>query len=207
MSNGVPPYQLSLNNLNNNQVPADSLCEGQYVYTIVDGLSCEYTDTFNITQPDLLQLVVNDLGGILSADVTGGVLPYYYFWYDSVSYIGNSQQQNISYGGEYTCVVEDQNQCVTQTSINILQQTSIWEDHIGDLLIYPNPVESILNIVSSKKIHRISFTDVLGNQLQPRIDYSNNIISIDCIDFANGVYFLILEYSKGRNHVSKVVLE
>ena len=42
ISNGVAPYQLSLTDFNNNYFLADSLCEGEYIYSVIDDLSCEY---------------------------------------------------------------------------------------------------------------------------------------------------------------------
>jgi hypothetical protein len=205
MSNGVAPYQLTLTDLNNNYFLADSLCEGEYIYAVIDDLSCEYIDTFTIFSPDLLQLSINHLGGVLSADVTGGSSPYYYFWYDPISYIGNTQQIAIANVGDYLCVVVDSNQCVIENTITI-SSTSLSDEALSDLLIYPNPVSAVLNIVSSKRIDNIFLTDVLGKKLQPSINFGDNIITVDLSDFSKGIYLLILE-DKGVSRVSKITVE
>jgi hypothetical protein len=141
----------------------------------------------------------------LSADVTGGSSPYYYFWYDPISYIGNTQQIAIANVGDYLCVVVDSNQCVIENTITI-SSTSLSDEALSDLLIYPNPVSAVLNIVSSKRIDNIFLTDVLGKKLQPSINFGDNIITVDLSDFSKGIYLLILE-DKGVSRVSKIMVE
>ena len=71
---------------------------------------------------------------------------------------------------------------------------------IGDLsefkqMVYPNPVENLLNLQLFDSQSKISLTDVLGKILIEEVVNSNQ--SIDLSNFKSGVYFLRIENSNG----------
>ena len=204
--NGAAPYQVELNDLNNITFVADSLCGGQYIYTVVDNLMCEFSDTFNIFNPDLIQLSVSINGNILTANVAGGLLPYYYSWYDSSSYLGNSQQITTSYNGEFTCIVFDSNYCYTDSVTVNTFQTGVADFLNEGFLVYPNPTRDIVNIESVRNISNIYMTDILGKRLKLNSVSNKNIDKIDCSNLAKGIYLLSFNISESKHNV-KVIVE
>ncbi|MDB0027546.1 M12 family metallo-peptidase, partial [Flavobacteriales bacterium] len=206
ISNGAAPYQVELNDLNNIAFVADSLCGGQYIYTVVDNLMCEFSDTFNIFNPDLIQLSVSINGNILAANVTGGLLPYYYSWYDSSSYLGNSQQITTSYNGEFTCIVFDSNYCYTDSVTVNTFQTGVADFLNEGFLVYPNPTRDIVNIESVRNISNIYMTDILGKRLKLNSVSNKNINKIDCSNLAKGIYLLSFNISESKHNI-KVIVE
>ena len=99
-----------------------------------------WVNTFYVVNPDLIQLSISVNGNVLEANVTGGVSPYYYSWYDTSTYIGNTSELTVNYNGEFTCIVYDSNYCFTDSvTINTLQTTGVVNDTEISFLVYPNP--------------------------------------------------------------------
>ena len=207
ISNGLAPYQVELQDLNNIPFTADSLCGGEYTYKVTDDLMCEFIDTFNVVNPDLIQLFVSANGNTLEANVTGGVSPYYYSWYDTSTYIGNAQELTVNYNGEFTCIVYDSNYCFTDSvTINTLQTTGVVNDTEISFLVYPNPTRDIVNIESGRSISNIYMTDILGKRLKLNSVSNKNINKIDCSNLAKGIYLLSFNISESQ-HTVKVIVE
>jgi hypothetical protein len=63
-----------------------------------------------------------------------------------------------------------------------------------DVVIYPNPASSYLNIqASSIKIHSVHLTDISGKVLYS----NNNALSINIEEYTNGIYILKFETDEG----------
>jgi hypothetical protein len=174
---------------------------------VVDDLMCEFIDTFNVVNPDLIQLFVSVNGNILEANVTGGVFPYYYSWYDTSTYIGNAQELTVNYNGEFTCIVYDSNYCFTDSvTINTLQTTGVENDTKMSFLVYPNPTRDIVNIESGRSISNIYMTDILGKRLKLNSVSNKHINKIDCSNLAKGIYLLNFNISESQRTI-KVIVE
>ncbi|WP_067145665.1 T9SS type A sorting domain-containing protein [Pseudotamlana agarivorans] len=92
VSGGVAPYTYSwkgpnLNNVSTNDIT--NLTQGLYTLTVKDANGCEVSQTFNITEPEKLNVTATQSLSIIcngdlaeiTAKVTGGVPNYTYNWY------------------------------------------------------------------------------------------------------------------------------
>ena len=110
---------------NNNSVPFNQFCAGEYNYQIIDNLGCEYIDSFLIIEPQVLDLQINAQPNLLQAVATGGTLPYLFQWWNSGGLLSNSQDLYFTQSGVYYCFVYDYNKCNTYKLNSQLLQSSI----------------------------------------------------------------------------------
>ena len=98
----------------------NSLSAGTYTLTVYDSVcNLSFTESYTITNPDLLNYYSSSLPnascdstqctGLISANISGGTLPYQYNWSNG------STQQSISNlcAGTYTVIATDSNSCQT----------------------------------------------------------------------------------------------
>ncbi|HZV70300.1 MAG TPA: T9SS type A sorting domain-containing protein [Saprospiraceae bacterium] len=80
-------------------------------------------------------------------------------------------------------------------------------DVSGNLKIYPNPANDILNVISESDflIEEIKITDSTGKLLGVR-KFSNHTIQLDLSGFPAGIIFLHIILRTGFNQVQKVVI-
>lgn len=114
---GTPPYQYAWNNGSTLSALFD-LTEGSYSLTITDFNGCTATQTYNIIQPDLLEvnLIARDRplcqgvpDGAIEISATGGIPSYTYLWNDGVT----AQNRNNLAVGQYEVTVMDANACLS----------------------------------------------------------------------------------------------
>tara|TARA_Y100000739_G_C20608530_1_gene467108 strand:+ start:1 stop:2022 length:2022 start_codon:yes stop_codon:yes gene_type:complete len=106
-----------------------ALSAGNYYYTITDSLSCIYTDSVNITEPNALNILFNSSNlscwnacdGYIISDVSGGTPNYTYNWNNGSS--GDSIINLCS--NNYILTVIDQNNCIISDSVHISQPSEI----------------------------------------------------------------------------------
>ena len=125
--------------MHSEQIVAD-LEPGIYTATITDAANCPVVLTFNITEPNLLQVngtSVNESGpntndGTASANPTGGSQPYTYAWSnDSTTVSINNLDEGV-----YTVTITDGNGCTA------VQELSVGVDNCGLLtdFVLNNPL-------------------------------------------------------------------
>tara|TARA_R100000935_G_scaffold58920_1_gene99948 strand:+ start:20416 stop:26094 length:5679 start_codon:yes stop_codon:yes gene_type:complete len=129
---GVPPYTYEWFQVTNTNTILEedteiigNLSAGQYFVKVTDtnGVSADAIP-LTITQPDDLEITVNDITqvfcqdnptGAIAISVLGGTGPYSYLWSN-----GSTSQNLIDLEpGEYTLEVYDDNGCFAETSVNI----------------------------------------------------------------------------------------
>jgi gliding motility-associated-like protein len=106
---------------------------GTYSVSVIDAQNCFTDTTFNITQPDLLEVLISgesdtcgQFPSFLRADVSGGLPPYLYQWSHTINmdeiYIDTlnffSMDSAVTYG-DYSIVIVDSNFCQVTEEINI----------------------------------------------------------------------------------------
>jgi len=201
IDNGVPPYQVDWMG-----VQPDSLCEGVFSYEIVDAISCLYTDTIQVFQPNSIQLSVIQQANMLIANINGGTSPYSFNWWNATGLVGNSQGINISQTGNYYCVVYDANACNSDTiKFNVLE-TNLIEKGLSKVVVYPNPVENkiIVELPYSTDKITLSLTDILGRELIYHQYEDIKLISLDISSLSAASYYLLLE-DKNKIFRKKIV--
>lgn len=96
----------------------DNLCPGEYSVTVTDPTGCYASESYVITEPEVLELVIDslrlptcydDTDGFVIVEALGGTSPYLYFWPegatgDTISSIGS---------GIYAVTIVDGNNCDT----------------------------------------------------------------------------------------------
>lgn len=113
----------------NTQSP-NSLCAGLYIVTVSDSAGrCSVTDSINITEPSLLVLTMSSTdmscngvcNGTANVVVTGGTLPYNYFWVSLPGgLVGPGQgSDNITNlcAGNYTVNISDNQGCTANNNV------------------------------------------------------------------------------------------
>lgn len=101
-----------------------NLTAGFYDITVTDDNTCSYTDSFEITEPLLLQndtsfkniSCFNGNDGFLNNNISGGVLPYAYTWSPPLPAPGGLQT-NLT-ANTYNVTIQDDNGCtITETFV------------------------------------------------------------------------------------------
>ena len=127
-TNGLLPYTLLWNTSPPQNTPSISnLSAGTYYITVTDSINCTKTDSIIISEPEILQLNLsiidescsNSCNGEITANVTGGTLPYQYQWNN-----GGLTSKTISNLciGNYLVTVTDSNHCTTSVLSTINTQ-------------------------------------------------------------------------------------
>lgn len=80
--------------------------------------------------------------------------------------------------------------------------TVIDEQETG-LIIYPNPVNESLSIYSDSPVIKANLYDLTGKQIFN--EQSSEIKTIDFENFADGFYFLFLEFNNGKSQFRKIL--
>ena len=122
VSGGVPAYSYNWVPNQGNTLNPTGLTAGQYQLTVTDQNNCTQTNTYTVTQPNVLQanaqmlsgpLCHGDTNAVLQASAQGGVAPYSYVW--------NNGQTGPSFGsaglGTYTVTATDANGCTASGSV------------------------------------------------------------------------------------------
>jgi len=119
-----------------------------------------------------------------------------YEWYlDGVLVSGSSSSLALTQQGAYTLVII-QNGCRSEESDPVIITGIENYAIIQNLKIYPNPVTSQLNVVSttSLKIERVEMLDVTGKVVK---NITQNFTKIDVSSLQRGVYFVKIYTDKG----------
>lgn len=116
------------------------LSAGNHTIVITDANGCSLSETFYVTQPQELSVVIDsenvlchgDSTGVAEAIVSGGTTPYYYNWSNGDT---TSVNNNIA-AGVYELTVTDQKGCTASESINIVQPSDslVLDTIVNDVL-------------------------------------------------------------------------
>jgi gliding motility-associated-like protein len=125
-SNGLFPYTF-LWSTNEMTSSVSSLSQGWYYVTVTDANSCAKIDSFEIIEPELLAVDIEEIDvlcfgddtGVATANVSGGILNYSYAWDDGASQITMAATNLVA--RNYTVVVTDANGCTVQASTDIVE--------------------------------------------------------------------------------------
>ena len=124
VTNGNPPYVYAWNTGGATQ-SIENLCPGDYDVTVTDSKNCSVSESYTITEPEVLLVNVSSTDetandaedGTATANPTGGTTPYSYAWSN-----GESTQtiENLA-PGEYTVTVTDDNGCTVEATVVVAE--------------------------------------------------------------------------------------
>jgi hypothetical protein len=125
-SGGTAPFSYLWSNGSNNQT-VDNLLAGSYTITVTDNAGCTKTNTFNVTQPTVINTTstVNNVtcnggsNGSATLSVSGGTSGYTVQWSNGTTTSGNMSTANNLAAGAYTATVTDANNCQKVVSVTV----------------------------------------------------------------------------------------
>lgn len=129
---------------------------------------------------------------------------------DSVEYMDSSPWSTLADGNGYylQLISTDLDNSLASSWTTMADQylSSIEYTFASDLKIYPNPVNSILNIQANELITKIEVFDVFGKKLQSVINNSA-LIQLNMDLFSKGIYFIKIYGGEMNYKVEKVIKE
>lgn len=156
-------------------------------------------------------LLDNGLGNVSFTDVSQNSSSWNWDFGDG---FGTSTNANPNYtyltDGTYTITQIVTNSCGSDTAyqtINIVVSNSLITILNSQINISPNPFNENINVLSNFEINSISLSDILGKQLEIKINVTNSKnIMIQTQDISQGIYFITVENSKGI-FIQKIIKE
>lgn len=179
------------------------LSAGMYSVNVTDFNMCENQFTYTITQPTLLQVIVNNTEvtgctGTLVATANGGVGTYTYSWTP-----GNQTTGTINNlcAGTYTVTVTDTNGCTATATATVTDNAGINEASVIELAVFPNPAVNILTVAGTdipENALEVSIKDATGKTVySQQVIVENGTLStaIDLAGFSTGMYIVSVQSS------------
>ncbi|MCG8318934.1 MAG: OmpA family protein [Cytophagales bacterium] len=196
---GVGPYQYKWNNGAATQ-DLEAVPAGKYSLKLRDAHGCVKTLDAEITQPDLLNLTLDniehilchgDLKGKIDVTVAGGVKPYAYSWSNG------STTEDIGElpAGSYTLTVTDANGCA-QTLTAAVKQPPLLRARIA----------KTKQILCNGATNGAVSVEVAGGSKPYKFNWSNGNTSQNLLDVGAGTYTLNIEDANGCTQTLKAVI-
>ncbi|HXP48619.1 MAG TPA: choice-of-anchor tandem repeat GloVer-containing protein, partial [Bacteroidia bacterium] len=195
---GVTPYNYTWASSSNTNLKDSGLVAGSYTFSTTDANSCVTPLTITITEPKVLKdstVSKNNINcygastGNAVVGVRGGATPYVYNWSGGA---GTNAAISSVMAGTYTCMVTDNNLCVTSDTVIITQPPS----KISVVTSYtPTPCNKstgAVNVAVSGGIPPYTYawspsggTNSLDTALPSKLYTCTIIDSINCASIAN----------------------
>ena len=182
----------------------ENLSAGVYYFSILNG-ECSFIDSVIINQPEeiLVGTIVTQLSeagamdGAIDVEVTGGVLPYTYTWFDFYDeMVGTGSSISGLPAGTYYCLIEDANACLAFTEeITITFETSVEDAIFSDVSLFPNPAINELFIDCTNPLDKIKVYDAQGKFVS-EFNSPGNSINISSLN--SGIYLIELNINEKR---------
>lgn len=210
---GYPPYNYYWQDGSINQEDISNLSAGEYTVTVVDSRVTIGDDTLVLVAPSPIQIgtptIINQTssqanGSIEVNSILGGTPPYTILWSSGDTTFILSDLM----GGTYNFAIEDANGCSILSSVVVENTSSVDENLISKVLIYPTFLRSgeklqIRNLPDFLK-YSIEIYNALGREV-----YQNSTLTgpadLDLPVLNNGSYFLKLR-NDNQVFVKQIIL-
>ena len=216
ITGGTTPYSISWdgNGISQTGTSAADLSAGTYTVTVLDENNCLYTNTYIVSEPDvmtvsaaLVHAACPGCDGSIELHVTGGTAPYSYAWNT-----GSDDQLLVDLPGEYCVEILDGNACQSDSCFTIVSTLGIGDKTDGTTpLIFPNPATDLVQIVFSagdqglKKEVRI-FNAVGELIFEKTINPETEKLNINVRSWAQGTYTYQLITEKGTIESDRITV-
>tara|TARA_B100000287_G_C20591430_1_gene764421 strand:- start:320 stop:1363 length:1044 start_codon:yes stop_codon:yes gene_type:complete len=196
---GTSPYILQWNPTNQSIPNINGLNAGTYTLSVIDANQCQEVDTFEVTEPNALNVSISDNNFTLTAtSVTGGVSPYTYSWREISNpnvHIQAGSSYLVTQNGTYYVVVTDANGCVQNSNTVMFNETDVIDVQDHGLMIYPNPFrdQATLDFGKHVDVAELRILDLYGKLIEEVVIKETDKYIIKSSDKAKGVYFVEVE--------------
>ena len=194
---GTGPYTYNWSN-GSNQEDQVGLFAGSYALTITDANGCTFQETYNISEPNPIQIdfditstsCFGDSDGKILPSVSGGTAPYSYIWSNG----STSKDQIDIASGTYNLTVIDSNGCS-------LTKAAVVSDS-QDLIIQV----SKRDVTCKGDLSGLIELDVTGGSGAYTYTWDNGAASGILNDLAAGVYSVVVSDAGGCSATASVVI-
>ncbi|MEE2699753.1 MAG: choice-of-anchor B family protein [Bacteroidota bacterium] len=191
---GQPPYIVDWAGTNPN-----ALFAGTYPITISNN-NCTTYDTIIISQPNAINLSLmvtnvlchSDCDGSVFTNISGGVQPYVLSWFNNGNLISNGQSINNLCSGDYNLSLIDNNNCLTNTLVSIIDPPVLSTTVSADTILC-NGGTSIATVYT------------YGGVAPYYYNWSNNATT-QSTSLATGLFFVDVTDSNGCNIIDSILV-
>ncbi|MBK6565933.1 MAG: T9SS type A sorting domain-containing protein [Saprospiraceae bacterium] len=204
---------------NNPSSPSiNNLCANSYNLIVVDENSCTTLDSFVITQPSVITIVLDSISDITSSS-SGYIFTtiadpdnHTFIWNGPEGFESNDQDiENLYVGGLYELtIINNNSNCSIDTSFFISDVSSILDINQLEVKIYPNPTRDylIIDFQNTEQLRGIiQVHDLLGNivirEVKRKIDKELNL---NLSGLNSGVYIVNIELERGSILYRKFII-
>ena len=193
-----------------------SLISGDYMITVTDDNNCSATETITITQPvlydvksvSLMRPTALNSDGSISIEMTGGVPPFKYQWFDSSTALiqetlSSTLRTNVLANvppETYTIIVTDAIGCVHQETYNLANP--------GELIADIEQIQDVSCFNASDGQLRVNSVGGAGGNVYVWYDaLSNTVVGNDSeylINIPSGLYYVVVSNADGIQEQSAV---
>ena len=178
-----------------------NLPAGTYIMGMQDADGCETYDTLIVTEPDLLDILVDEVvlptgassqDGRIRISVLGGTPQYTYVWSN-----GATTQDIFNLNpGTYKVTVKDANDCILDTTFIVTSTVGIEEELKANFNMYPNPASEqfIIELDSWNDPAKVKIFDDKGVLVYSRDEdlLRSGEYKVNTSDWAAGVYSVLV---------------
>ncbi len=215
---GLQPYAYSWNTGNVTSSISD-LPAGMYEVTVTDSLGCEVTESFELLDPNMIEIMVDQITndtnmmskGAIEITVMGGAGNYNFDWYLNNILISQDEDPMNLAAGDYLVEVTDENGCIISSNIITVDGINNVNEPgwASQLSLNPNPTTGrlFLSIPNLYAEVQVEVFDIVGQKIQLDIqEMSQNNFELNLEAVPSGVY--LVQISAYGDRISrKVVVE
>ena len=177
----------------------------EVVYMFSDASGNEVMCSFTVTVENNLNLLVDNItpttdgqaNGAVDISITGGTMPYNYFWTSNGVEVSNSEDLTDVPSGEYELLVTDNSGCIIASEIITIDNMVANENVLLDkfIQIHPNPTSGMIfvhvNLPQNSNV-QLEVFDITGRSLMavPAQNISQQLVELNLSQFTSGVYIL-----------------
>jgi hypothetical protein len=207
LSNGSNSFEVMWSDNSSGAMRID-LCAGNYMLTVVDSDNCSMTSDFTISQPDPLTANVVEVipamngqnGSIILAYAGPEPLEAAYIKFEGIKGEINPANNEILFNGLapecYDIVLEDVTGCTVELdSICVDNISSVRENILTDINLYPNPAQDFLQIRHNEELMNGHIEIFSTNGVRVLVQKDINYIDISMLP--GGLYFILLQSEQG----------
>lgn len=184
---------------------------GVFFPYIQDENGCEASGSVEILEVIELETTIESTPaidgntGTIALTITGGAGNYDVSWSGPNGFTSSETNLSDLEAGFYTVIVQDENGCISSSSI-LVSDTFIQELDQFQGLVYPIPATKFLFVESSLQLDQLQLFDLSGRkQLDILLTPGNLFTQLNVEQIASGMYILLISQN-GQVYTQRVIL-